>query len=691
MIKKAGIIIYCFLSLLLCRAPLMAKEPVHEINEVLDSWHKSSGEVKFGPFITTLAPDALILGADRQERWDKNHSDKFSEHYFNPKYAWNYTYENRQISFNGDSTTAWFDETFKINTKYFRGTGVLSQLDGMWKIRQYSLSMLSPYEDAKSAIGGKMGQKIHNNLLLVMVLFFFMAMLFVLSQRIKISYPILLVIGGLGISLIPGAPVISIDPDIVFLVFLPPLLFEAAWYTNWSNFLKWRRSILIMGFGLVFFTSLAIAYFSVSIIPGFTLALGFLLGGIISPPDAVAASSVLKGVSIPKRGISILEGESLVNDAASLTVFRFASIAILTGQFAMGTATTQFLVLSVMGVVVGLVIGHILYFFLRYVAKSSSISTPITLIAPYLMYIVAEHFEWSGVLAVVSGGLFLSFRAGDYLNYHTRIQTKEVWATVGFLLNGFVFILIGLELPIIINGLGEYSAKEAIDYALAICVIVIVLRLVAVYLSAFLPRLFFKKIRGKERSPGWKLPLIVGWAGMRGVVSLASALAIPLTLYDGSAFPHRNLILFITFVVILVTLVFQGLTLPVLIRLIKIEEVDEQCSTEEQIDEIRVELGKKSIAFLDKHYAKEMQEYETIRRVKEQIIRSVSASERAKEEDTRAQLSAVRGLYNKIMLELLALRRDGLSEMKESKAYDSDVIRELEYSLDLEESRLSRR
>lgn len=691
MIKKTFIAICCFLSLFLFTVPLMAQEPIDAINKTLDTWHKSSGEVKFGPFINSLAADAVILGADREERWDKNHSDKFSEQYFNPKYAWNYTYQNRSVHFNTDSTTAWFDETFKINTKYFRGTGVLSKIDNDWKIQQYNLSMLAPYADVKSAISGKLGHEVHNNVLLVMVLFFFMAMLFVLSQRLKISYPILLVIGGLGISLIPGAPVISIDPDIVFLVFLPPLLFEAAWYTNWNNFLKWRRSIFIMGFGLVFFTSLAIAYFSVSIIPGFTLALGFLLGGIISPPDAVAASSVLKGISIPKRGIAILEGESLVNDAASLTVFRFASIAILTGQFAMGTATTQFLVLSVMGVVVGLVIGHILYFFLRYVAKSSSISTPITLIAPYLMYIVAEHFEWSGVLAVVSGGLFLSFRAGDYLNYHTRIQTKEVWATIGFLLNGFVFILIGLELPVIINGLGEYSMEEAIDFSLAICVIVIVLRLVAVYLSAYVPRLLFKRVRVREKSPGWKLPLIVGWAGMRGVVSLASALAIPMTLYDGTAFPHRNLILFITFVVILVTLVFQGLTLPLLIKLIKIEEVDEDVPMEEQIDEIRVRLGRDSIAYLDKHYAKEMMEYETIARVKEQLIRSINASERAKEEDTRAQLSAVRGLYNKIMLEILVVRRNGLAKMKESKEYDSDVIKDLEYSLDLEESRLTRK
>jgi CPA1 family monovalent cation:H+ antiporter len=691
MIRKIILGTYCFLSLILFVFPTSAQQPMDEINGLLDRWHKTSGEVKYGPFLNVIASDGVILGTDHDERWDKAHVEKFSDQYFNPKNAWTYTYDKRHISFNADSTTAWFDETFKINTKSFRGVGVLSKLDNEWKLRQYSMSMSASYADVKAAVGGKAGQKIHSNLLLVMVLFFFMAMLFVLSQRLKISYPILLVIGGLVISLIPGAPVISVDPDIVFMVFLPPLLFEAAWYTNWGNFLKWRRSIFIMGFGLVFFTSLAIAYFSVSIIPGFTLALGFLLGGIISPPDAVAASSVLKGVSIPKRGIAILEGESLVNDAASLTVFRFASIAILTGQFVMSTATTQFLMLSVMGVVVGLVIGHILYIFLRYVAKSSSISTPITLIAPYLMYIVAEHFEWSGVLAVVSGGLFLSFRAGDYLNYHTRIQTKEVWATVGFLLNGFVFILIGLELPVIINGLGEYSMEEAIDYALAICVIVIVLRLIAVYLSAFVPRILFKRVRIKEKSPGWKLPLVVGWAGMRGVVSLASALAIPLTLYDGTAFPHRNLILFITFVVILVTLVFQGLTLPLLIKLIKIEEVDEQASMEEQIDEIRVRLGKESIAYLDKHYAKEMLEHETIARVKEQIIRSVNASERAKEEDTRAQLSAVRGLYNKIMLELLALRRDGLYKIKESKAFDSDVIKEMEYSLDLEESRLSRK
>lgn len=504
----------------------------------------------------------------------------------------------------------------------------------------------------------------------------------------SISYPILLVIGGLLISFIPVVPDVKINPDIVFLIFLPPLLFEAAWGTSWNSFWKWRRSILSMGFGLTFFTSLAIAYFSVSIIPDFTLALGFLLGGIISPPDAVAASSVLKGMKMPKRGLTILEGESLVNDAASLTVFRFALAAILTGHFVFREAVSEFFVLSLMGVVVGLVIAHILYFILRYLAKSSSITTPITLIAPYLMYLVAEEFEWSGVLAVVSGGLFLSFRSKDYLNYHTRIQTKEVWETVGFLLNGFVFILIGLELPIIVDGLGHYSRQEAIEYAMQISVIVIILRVIMVYMSAYIPRLLSARIRAKERSPGLKLPFIIGWAGMRGVVSLASALAIPLTLYNGEHFPHRNLILFITFVVILVTLVFQGLTLPLFLKLLKVEEVDEFRPAEEQIEEIRLKLAKKSVSYMDTHYAAEMEKYETIYRIKEQLQRSIAASERAMQEDTRVELGSVRTLYKNIMLELVQLRRSSLANVISRKRYDDEVIRDMEHNLDLEEARL---
>lgn len=530
---------------------------------------------------------------------------------------------------------------------------------------------------------------IHENLLLIIVLFFAMAVLYLLSQRLNISYPIFLVIGGLAFSFIPGVPEINIEPDMVFLIFLPPLLFEAAWYTSWQQFWKWKRSISILGFGLVLATSFVVAWLCNSLIPLFTPALGYLVGGIISPPDAVAATSVLKGLNVPKRGLTILEGESLVNDAASLTVFRFAIAAILTGQFVFQDAVADFFVLSFMGIVVGLVIAHILYFILRFWAKSSSITTPITLIAPYLMYITAEQFHWSGVLAVVSGGLFLSFRSNDFFDYHTRMQAKEVWATLGFLLNGFVFMLIGLQLPAIINGLKGYSLQEAIYYSLVITAVVIVLRIALVYVAGFAPRLLFKSIRKKEKSPGLKLPFVIGWAGMRGVVSLASALAIPLTLNNGEPFPHRNLILFITFVVILVTLVFQGLTLPFILKWIKIEEVDDYVPEHDQMEEIRLALAKASVDYLDDNYSEEMEKYETIARVKEQLLRSINATEATLNEHNKKEaLASVRKLYRDITVELITVRRKGLNQLRREKKYDDEVIRHLEHNLDLEEARM---
>lgn len=532
---------------------------------------------------------------------------------------------------------------------------------------------------------------IHHNLLLILALFFLMALLYLLSQRLKISYPIFLVIGGLAISFIPEMPAINIDPDLIFLIFLPPLLFEAAWHVSWNLLWKWRRSILVLGFGLVFATSAAIAYFSVAVIPGFTLALGFLLGGIISPPDAVAATSVLKGMAVPRRGLAILEGESLVNDAASLTIFRFALVCILTGSFVVKDALISFSVLSVMGVVVGLVIAHILYLILRYWAKASSITTPITLIAPYIMYIVAESLEWSGVLAVVSGGLFLSFRSADYLNYHTRMQTAEVWETVGFLLNGFVFILIGLELPVIVNGLGNYSLREAIYYALLIVVMVIIIRIVLVYVSAFLPRILSPRIRREEKSPGLKLPFIIGWAGMRGVVSLASALAIPLTLSDGTAFPQRNLILFITFVVILTTLIFQGLTLPLFIKLLKVKEIDDYIPEEEQIAAIRLQLDKEALQHLQSNYSYEIEHYDAINRVKSNLETSVATAEAILGDNgNNEDIKTAGGLSQKILLELINIRRQGLIAMRIEKKYDDKVLKKLEHNLDLEEARLSK-
>ena len=317
------------------------------------------------------------------------------------------------------------------------------------------------------------------------------------------------------------------------------------------------------------FTSAGVAFVSNLIIPGFSLAFGFLLGGIISPPDAVAATSVLKDLRVPNRVLTVLEGESLVNDATSLIVFRFALAAILTGQFHFGKAAGSFALVVIAGIAIGVAIGFIFYLIHKYFPTTASIDAAITLITPFVMYITAEYFHFSGVLAVVSGGLFLSYRSTKIFNYETRLQAAGLWETLVFLLNGLVFILIGLQLPGIINGLGNYSIGEAILYGIIISFVTILIRLIWIFPSAYLPRLLFKSIRRSEPDPGWRSVFLVGWSGMRGVVSLASALAIPLLLEDGSPFPHRNLILFITFIVILVTLVLQGLSLQAVDQMVE--------------------------------------------------------------------------------------------------------------------------
>ena len=249
-----------------------------------------------------------------------------------------------------------------------------------------------------------------DQILVVISLLFGIAMLTMLSEKLQVSYPILLVISGLLISLIPGMPSLRLQPDLVFLIFLPPLLYAAAWNTSWTDFWKMRRAIALLSFGLVFFTSAAVALVSHAIIPDFTLAFGFLLGGIVSPPDAVAATSVLQGLKVPRRVVTILEGESLVNDASSLIVFRFALAAIITGQFTFADASRQFALVAGMGIVIGLVIAYLVYLIHRFFPTTASIDAALTLITPYTMYITAEHFHFSGVLSVVSGGLFLTYR-----------------------------------------------------------------------------------------------------------------------------------------------------------------------------------------------------------------------------------------------------------------------------------------
>jgi len=531
----------------------------------------------------------------------------------------------------------------------------------------------------------------HHNLLLIITLLFVIFLLVMLGQKFKISAPIFLVVAGLAISFIPGIPLIEIDPELIFLIFLPPLLYEAAWYTSWNDFWKWKRPISLLAFGLVIVTSVIVAYVSSAIIPGFTLALGFLLGGIISPPDAVAAASVLKGVKVPKRVLTILEGESLINDASSLIVFRFALAAIVTGQFSIQAAVNDFFIATVMGIIIGLAIAHIAYVIHRFLPTTASIDAALTLLSPYFMYIIAEQFHFSGVMAVVTGGLFLSYRSHEILrNGSTRLQTIGVWSTLIFVLNGLVFILIGLELPTIINGLGDYSIIEAIKYALIISLITIIIRVLWVYPATFIPRWMFESIRTKEPNPGWKGPFIISWAGMRGVISLASALSIPLMLSNGNAFPHRNLILFITFVVILITLVFQGLTLPLIVKWMKLKEIDQAVAEEEEEAGIKLRIKNAALNKLNEKFSSELENNVLLGFLKNELESDISiTNQRLNSIECQACQRKEIDQYNQVLQELYSTQRKELYSIRKEVAFSDEEIRKQELQLDFDEAKIT--
>jgi len=520
--------------------------------------------------------------------------------------------------------------------------------------------------------------------LLVIILFLVM-----LAQRLRISYPIVLVLGGLALSLVPGLPPVAIDPELIFLIFLPPLLYDAAWATSWKEFWKWRRVISSFAFGIILLTSSVIAVVSSSIIPGFTLALGFLLGGIISPPDAVSATTVFRSLEgVPKRLISIVEGESLMNDASSLIVYRFAMAAVITGVFSIQQAAVSFTVVIIMGIVTGLAVALIFYAIHRWLPTTPSIDTVLTFVAPYVMYIVAEEFHFSGVLAVVSGGLFMANRRHTILSHLSRIQGINVWSTVGFVLNGIVFMLIGLELPVIVRQLEGSSLTSAIWYGVIISVVVIVTRILCAMGASVFTVFISRFIKTADSSPGLRMPFAFGWAGMRGVVSLAAALAIP-NMVNGQPFPQRNMILFITFVVILVTLVGQGLTLPILLRWLKLGETDYPMSDLEQEILIRKKLAYIGMQLLDEKYKDEVEQNDLLRQVRsdlenDYIFLEGYATSHGTDGNRRLDIKRYRAISNEVIRE----QRSMLKKINRKAEFDEEVIRKHFSQLDLSEEKL---
>lgn len=408
---------------------------------------------------------------------------------------------------------------------------------------------------------------IHSVEIVFLLLLLFVVVFGALARRLAIPYPIVLVVGGLLLSFIPGIPKITLNPDVIFLVILPPLLYSAAWTTSWREFSHNLVSISLLAFGLVTFTVIGLTEAGQWLLPGFDWRVGLALGAVLAPTDAIAATSIANRVGLPRRLVDILEGESLVNDATALLALEFALGLLISGHvptFTGGLVRLCYLVFA--GVAIGLVSAEVVHL-AEHNLDDGPIEIALSILTPYAVYLAADSLHASGVLAVVACGLFLSRKSSHFFSPEVRLQAWAVWESLTFILNGLAFVLIGLQLPYVIGAIREYRLHTLIFYGLTVSALLILLRMVWMFPGTWLANVIRRRVlHQREPMPPARYIFIVGWTGMRGVVSLAAAIALPQTLAAGAPFSQRNMIIFFAFSVILLTLVLQGLTLPSLIR-----------------------------------------------------------------------------------------------------------------------------
>lgn len=505
-----------------------------------------------------------------------------------------------------------------------------------------------------------------------------------LSRKLPISYPIVLVLGGLALALIPGLPRVRLNPEVVFLFFLPPLLYPAALFTSWRDFRANLRPIFLLAVGLVLFTTTAVGYLAHYFIEGFPLAAGFVLGAIISPPDAIAATAIAERLHLPRRIVTVVEGESLVNDATALVALRFAVVGLSSGFFSLAQATTQFFFVGIGGIVLGLGVGWISARIMKPI-DDPPIEITISLLTPFAAYLLAEQLHVSGVLAVVTAGLYHGWLIPELTSSRTRLQAGPVWEMIEFLLNGFIFLLIGLQLPEVWQRLSGGSIAQLVWYATLISLAVIVMRILWVFPATYLPRLLSKSLRKRDPYPPWQYVAILGWTGMRGVVSLAAALALPLTVPSGAPFPGRDLILFLTFVVILVTLVVQGLTLPPLIRWLEVK--DDGAAEKEEL-EARLKANQAALARLDELASSDNLNPDMVKGLRveyEDRIRQLEISETNQDKGKRGLFSSE---YDRLAHETLGVERRTIIQLRNEQIINDEVLRRIQRDIDLAEARL---
>ena len=507
---------------------------------------------------------------------------------------------------------------------------------------------------------------------LVLLLLVVVTALTLVARRLTVPYPIVMVLGGLVLSQVPGLPDFQLPPDLVFFVFLPPLLFAGGYFTSFREFRANLRPIILLAFGLVLFTAGVVAAVTYMIVPALGWAGAFALGAIVAPPDAVAATAIFQRVGVPRRIVTILEGESLVNDATALVIYRFAIAAVAAGTFSLIQAGGSFVVVLAGGIAVGVVVGLVGEWCLVRI-RDTAIAVMITLLAPYAAYLPAETLGVSGVLATVVAGLF-SRRALRRSSSDVRVVGTAAWQMVLFLLNGLVFVLIGLQLPSVVSGLGDFN--RVLGDAAILAVTVVLTRFVWVFPTTYLSRLI-PSVRRADPSPPWRAVFLVGWSGLRGVVTLAAALALPLD------FPARRFILFVAFTVILVTLVGQGLTLPLLIKKLGLAP-----DTSASHDEVHARglTTEAALARLEELRAQWPGHIELIDQLRDRYTHRARHDEQHHEDGGAAEQELLE--HGLIRREVIDAERQAAVDLRDRGVITDDVLRRIERDLDLEDLRM---
>ena len=497
------------------------------------------------------------------------------------------------------------------------------------------------------------------------------------ARWIGIAYPILLVIGGLVLGLaftaIPDPPQVQLPPDVVFLLFLPPILFSAGFSTQIRDLKANLRPIGLLAVGLVLFTTVVVGLAASALVPELGLAAALALGAIVAPPDAVAATAVFRRLGVPQRIVTILEGESLLNDATALILYGTAVTYITTGRFSAGEAGLSFVVVALGGIAVGAVVGVLVTQAWRR-TSDPTLEIMLSLLAPFVAFLPAERLGVSGVLATVVAGLIAGRKAARVLSPEARLKGFGVWSVVTFLINGFAFILIGLQLPSILAALSAYSTAQLIGLGLAISAVVIVARIVWVFPATYLPRMLSARIRAMDPAPPRQGVFVISWAGMRGVVSLATALALP------ASVPGRELIIYLAFCVILATLVGQGLTLPWIVRRLGVVGGTGRAAEVVVARRVIGEAGLARLADLAQDYPDHLELVDQLRaQIDHEAAHALASAGDALDAGEVERLE-----HQEIKLSLVAAQRDAVIRLRDDGVIGDDALRLIERDLDLE-------